>query len=96
VENGSELHERKRKDMLEIDRMLQTALTKGFKHTSASKDGTTVWFSKPAGHSAEANRIMCIDFITRSGTVFWKNEDSSVDSKTFRNAESLISWLEHA
>jgi hypothetical protein len=80
--------------MLEIDRIHQTAVRKGFTRTSASPDGTTVWFSKPAKHPNEAHRLMCIDLITRSGTVFWKKDEHNIDSKTFRNAESLNAWLE--
>jgi len=44
----------------------------------------------------EANHLMCIDIVTRSGTLFWRKEDCSVDCRTFRNAGSLISWLRRA
>jgi|GEM_PF-2805308 hypothetical protein len=79
--------------MLEIDKIREAALNHGFHHTSISKDGSTVWFSKPAANPGQANQLMCIDLITRSGTLFWKKQDSTVDTRTFRNADSLVSLL---
>lgn len=85
---------KKAKTMLEIDKIRQAALDLGFKDTSASKDGSTLWLSKPAAHPDDADHLMCIDIVTRSGTVFWRKDDHSLDSKTFRSADSLISWFQ--
>ncbi|HUI52457.1 MAG TPA: hypothetical protein VLX60_11760 [Terriglobales bacterium] len=82
--------------MLEIDKIRQAALNLGFQHTRASKDGSTMWLSKPAAHPDQAHHLMCIDIVTRSGTIFWRKDDRSVDCRTFRNADSMISWLQHA
>jgi hypothetical protein len=79
--------------MMEIDKIRQAALNLGFQRTKVSMDGSTVWFSKPAAQPNDANRLMCIDLVTCSGTIFWKKPDASVDSKTFRNAETMVSWL---
>lgn len=88
--------EKKAKTMLEIDKIRQAALNLGFKDTSASKDGSTLWLSKPATHPDDANHLMCIDMVTRSGTLFWRKDDHSVDTRTFRSADSLISWLQRS
>jgi len=93
VEVKNELGKEKRMRMLEIDKIRQVALNLGFQRTSVSKDGSTVWFSKPAANPEDANRLMCIDLITRSGTVFWKKGDSCVETHTFRSAESLACSL---
>ena len=82
--------------MLEIDKIRQAALNLGFKNTSASKDGSTLWLSKPAKDPDEVSHLMCIDIVTRSGTLFWRKGDRSVDCRTFRNAESLVSWLQRS
>jgi len=82
--------------MLEIDKIRQAALNLGFRDTSASKDGSTLWLSKPAAHPDEANHLMCIDIVTRSGTLFWRKGARSVDCRTFRNAKSLVSWLQRS
>lgn len=80
--------------MLEIDQIHHAILNKGFIPTRASQDGTTLWFKKPTTDPSERERFICIDLLTQSGSVFWKEDEHSFGSRTFRNAEDIRSWLD--
>ena len=92
--SANELENDKECPMLEIDQIHRTVLNKGFKPTRTSQDGTTLWFRKPKTDSSHPEHLVCIDLLTQSGTVFWKKDESSFESKTFRSAEAMGSWLE--
>jgi len=73
----------------------QTAVREsGFIMAEESRDGTVLWFRKVTPDaSTGTHQRLCLDSMTKSATVYWTNDRSLTESRTFRSVATLREWI---
>lgn len=62
----------------------------GFVTVEESEEGTVLWLKRA---TLESEDRICLDSLTNSATVYWASIPWKVNSKTFRDAAALRTWI---
>jgi len=80
--------------MDELQAFQAAARESGFVAVEESKDGTVLWFRKAVPDPSNGtHQRLCLDSMTKSATIYWRNVRGLTESKTFRSVAELREWL---
>ena len=80
--------------MEELQTIQAAARDFGFVAVEESKDGTVLWFRKTVPDPSNGtHQRLCLDSMTKSATIYWRNVRGLTESKTFRSVSELREWL---